>query len=70
MQKIRFEAKATFTDKESNKADKRYFLRLNELMAGNILQPLMAQRDVALFNADDQNWSFPRFEFTSDISKS
>jgi len=42
LQKIRFEAKALFTSKDLNKPDKKYFIRLNELMIGNKLLPLMA----------------------------
>jgi hypothetical protein len=71
LQKIRFEAKAMFTHKDFNKPEKRYFIRLNELLIENKLLPLMAQRDVALFNdCDTPSWSFPRFEFCSDITKS
>ena len=50
-------------------ANKKLFLRLNELMPGNKLMPLMAQRETAEYNAEDKTFKFNRFEFTSDLSR-
>ena len=69
LQKIRFEAKAEFNDKGSKFAGKKLFLRLNELVMGRV-NHLFTQEKVAKYDQQQGNFVFPRFEFTSDISKS
>ena len=69
LQKIRFEAVAEFNDKGSKFASKQLYLRLNELVMGKI-NHLFTQQKVAKYDERVGNFVFPRFEFTSDISRS
>lgn len=69
LQKIRFEAKATFNEKPAKLKNKQLYLRLNELVMSKVT-PLFSQESTAIFNEQQQVFFFPRFEFTSDISRS
>ena len=69
LQKIRFEASASFNDSASKFKNKKLYLKLNELVMGRMTH-LFSQEASATYDQRTDSFVFKRFEFTSDISRS
>jgi hypothetical protein len=69
LQKIRFEAAASFVETSKATINKKLRLRLNEIILGKT-NPMIVQTEDGIYNPNTKAFNFPRFEFTSDMSLS
>lgn len=67
--KIRFDAAAILMNTDKKVLATRFRLRLSELVKGKA-EPLIAQTEDGRFDEQRKAFTFPRFEFTSDMSTS
>ena len=63
--KIRFDTTVKLNEKGRKVAQKQLYMRISELVMGK-MQGLLAQAVQAHYDAQDECFRFPRFEFKSD----
>lgn len=69
MKKIRFETTALLLEQDKKTTEKRFRLRLSEIIRGKP-HPMIEQSVDGVYNEAKKAFTFPRFDFTSDQSLS